>query len=287
MRNFFLITMSILGMGVILACNLGTIATQNPTAPSVSNTAVSTPVAPPAETTAPTQNAPQSTKVSFENVSLVIPTDLGVGANTTKTDDVEMPPFVNPSNGPMPQHIVITLNGYPIGREARIAVFKASEYASYTGATENTISELQSLNFQAGGNIPPDLGGTLETQASPVAIQNGHGLRYVTEIMGAYIPISNDQIYYYYQGMTNDGVYFVLAVLPINMSFLAPTYDPDAVIPSGGIQFPPYSNPNATTDDIKAYYDAIKQKMNAAAPNDFTPSLATLDTLIQSITVTP
>lgn len=241
----------------------------------------------PAATTAPTQNSPQGTKVTFENVSLVIPTGLGAGANTVKNDDVEMPPFENPSNGPMPQHIVITINGYPLPREARIAVFKASEYAGYADSTKLTISELQSLNFQAGGVVPPDLGSTFTAQAAPVAIQNGHGLRYVTEIMQAFVPISNDDTYYYYQGMTNDGAYFVLAVFPISASFLAPTSGADAVLPSGGIQFPPFSNPNATNNDINTYYDAVKQKMNTAAPTDFTPSITTLDAFIQSITVTP
>jgi hypothetical protein len=266
MKNLRKVVFVLAITGFILACNI------------ISAPATFTPIAP--------QNAPQGTKISFENVSLVIPTGLGTGANTTKTDNVEMPPFVNPSNGPMPQHIVITINGYPLAREARIAVFKASEYASYTESTKNTITELQSLNFQAGGEIPPDLGGTFEAQAGPVAIQNGNGLRYITETMEAFVPISNDQIYYYYQGMTNDGAYFVMAVLPISGSFLAPTGSSDAVIPPGGIQFPGFTNPNASSDEIQAYYAAVKDKLNAASSN-FTPSITTLDALIQSISVNP
>ncbi len=279
----------------ILACDISSAPTT--TAPDQQNVAtivagtiqamtVAAPATSPAATTVPTQNAPQGTNVTFENVSLVIPPSLGSGANTVKNEDVEMPPFVNPSFGPMPQHIVITINGYPIPREARIAIFKASEYASYTDLTKIIISELQSLNFQAGSEVPPDLGSTFTAQAAPAAIQNGHGLRYVTEIMQAEVPISNDETFYYYQGMTNDGAYFVQAVFPVSASFLAPTSGADAVIPADGIQFPPFSNPNVTMDDINAYYAAITQKMNSA-PNDFTPSLTTLDALIQSIIVTP
>ncbi len=263
----------------------GPLATQ----PSAAQPPAATQAVPtsPAATTPPTQNAPQGTKVSFENVSLIIPTGLGTGANTVKNNDAEMPPFVNPSNGPMPQHIVITINGYPLPREARIAIFKASEYAGYTDFTQNVISELQSFNFQSSGSIPQDLGSTFQAQAGSVAIPNGHGLRYITQIMEAAVPISNDQTYYYYQGMTNDKMYFVMAVLPINAAFLAPTGDSNAALPSGGIQFPPFSNPNATSNDINAYYDSVTQKMNTPAPNDFTPPLTTLDALIQSITVNP
>ena len=299
MKNFRKVIFVFAIAGLILACDIASAPTTAPNPQSVATIVAGTiqaitAAAPLATQPASTQSAPTQAPqpaagipVSFQNVRLVIPNDLGAGANTVKNDDVEMPPFVNPSFGPMPQHIVITINGYPLAREARIAIFKASEYAGYADSTKITISELQSLNFQAGGKVPPDLGSTFTAQAGSVAIQNGHGLRYITEIMEAFVPISNDQIYYYYQGMTSDGAYFVMAVFPVSASFLAPTDRADAVIPSNGIQFPPFSNPNATNNDINAYYDAVTQKMNAAAPNDFTPSITTLDALVQSITVNP
>ena len=308
MKNFQKIIFVIAAASLILACGIasapattapdqqnistvvaGTIQAITAATPTTAPAETAAPAAtsPAAATTAPTQSAPQGTKVSFENISLVIPISLGSGANTITNDDVEMPPFVNPSNGPMPQHIVITINGYPLPREAKIAIFKASDYASYADSTNLTISALQSLNFQAGGEVPSDLGSTFMAEAAPVAIQNGHGLRYVTQIMEAAVPISNDQTYYYYQGMTNDKAYFVMAVLPVSASFLAPTGGSDAVLPSDGIQFPPFSNPNATNNDINGYYDAVTQKMNTATPTNFTPSIADLDVLIQSITITP
>jgi hypothetical protein len=291
MHNFrkvvFIFAIAIL----ILACEIASAATPAPAQQNVATIVAGTlqaltAAAPPATVAVSTQTT-QGSKVSFMNISLVIPSSLGAGASSINTDNIEMPPFTNPSNGPMPLHVVFSIQGYPIARKASIAVFKASEYAKYADFTQNVISQLQSLNFQAGGKIPQELGGSFEAAAIPLAIQKGHGLRYVTQVMQAVVPISNDQIYYYYQGMTNDNTYYVMAVLPVKALFVASTGNPDSAVPPNGIQFPPFSNPNATNDEIQNYYNAITQKMNNAAPNDFTPSLPTLDALIQSITVNP
>ncbi len=237
-------------------------------------------------TVAPTR-PPQGIKVSFKNVSLVIPVGLGNGANTNQTEDVEMPPYPNPSSGPMPKHIVITIKGYPIASpvvsQAKIAIFKASEYAGYSNITPKAFSELQSYR---GGKVPPDwVFDAITIQASPTSIQNGHGVRYITQMIPS-VQISNDQIYYYYQGITNDQAYFVMAVFPVNASFLPSNYS-DQTVPPSGIPFPGITNPSASQNDLQAYYKAVEDKLNSTSQQDFKPPLSTLDALMQSIEVNP
>jgi hypothetical protein len=84
-------------------------------------------------------------------------------------------------------------------------------------------------------------------------------------------------LFYTFQGLTSDGKYYVAAILPINAAFLAADENPASPIPQDGIPF--------NMDQPQQYFDAVIQKLNSTDPNTFTPGLPSLDTLIQSITV--
>ena len=59
--------------------------------------------------------------------------------------------------------------------------------------------------------------------------------------------------------------------------------DPLAIPPPGGVQFPGYTTLNPS--DYESYFQAVTSALNSAAPGTFSPSLETLDALIESITV--
>jgi len=218
-----------------------------------------------------TPAAPSAPVYQFENISIAIPAALGTGATPSKTDDVELP-FINPSNGPMPQHTVLEISGYPLVRSARIMVFKASEYAAYTELTQKIINTLQTRTYETAQTAPEELTlGPLGPQTQSLSSENGHGLRYVTEILTAVVPVSNDQIFYYYQGVTNDGNYFVSAILPVNASVLV----------SNEVPFPDTGN----AQDFDLYFAAVSKNLSDADPSEFQPALGLLDSLIQSITI--
>ncbi len=218
----------------------------------------------------------------FENVSISIPNSLGAGITPARTDDVELP-FINPSNGPMPQHIVLDINGYAIGRKARIVIFKASEYSTYTDITQQAVTTLQTQPYQAGQPIAEALTlGPLNPQAKSFSSQNGHGLRYITEILTGVAPVSNDQVFYYYQGLTNDSLYYISAAFPISAAFLVADGNPASALPVDGIAFP---RDNAGAEEFNAYYAAISERLNTADAGVFQPSLGSLDSMIQSISI--
>lgn len=58
-------------------------------------------------------------------------------------------------------------------------------------------------------------------------------------------------------------------------------YSPEYPVPADGIPFDWDNYENVTT-----YIESVKQKLNVTDPNSFTPSLSTLDTMIQSISAT-
>ncbi len=235
-----------------------------------------------APTTAPT---PSGLPVNFGNVSLVIPSGLASGASFSTSVDVEYP-YINPSFGDMPEHTVIELNGFSLqGKIPRILVFQADQFAQYTESTQKIIAALQALPAQSNTDVPADLSTTFFAQTKFLSSSNFYGIRYLTEVLDGYSPINNEDIFYYYQGLSMDRKYYIEALIPINSTFLAPDSNPDSAVPVDGIPFSVNSMGDVTA--IQNYYNAVKDKLNTADPSAFTPSLGLLDELIQSIHIAP
>ena len=83
---------------------------------------------------------------------------------------------------------------------------------------------------------------------------------------------------YYFSYMT-----LIIAILPITSPMLVSDDNPESPVPSDGVPFN-YSDPNF---DFPGYMNAVSAKLNTAAPETFSPTMTTLDALIQSIQVTP
>jgi hypothetical protein len=215
--------------------------------------------------------------VSYNNVSFSIPLELNASAAASTSTNVEYP-YINPSGGPMAEHVVFDLTSYPVQGQPRIMVFKSSEYAAYGEPVQGVVTALL-----AGQDsilpLPKALAQGFYAQAKPVPFQNGHGVRILTEVLTNFAPITNREIFYYYQGITNDGAYFVAASFPVNASFLVA--DNNSPIPSDGVPF------NYPTDpDFEKYLNQISQKLNDTASENYSPSLLLLDKMIGSMQVT-
>lgn len=275
---------------VIMACSLTSVAPSSPPTsapiPSAANTALPLSTSSPSDTAAaPTvasPAAPSGTSVSYGNLSLVIPDGLSSGTTNTTGPDVEFP-YTNPSNGDMPQHVKVILNGYPVSGALlppEVMVFSAAQYAGYADLTQQIISTLQTLQYQDGQLLPAGLpSGTFNAHVQSVSLASGRGLRYLTQFDQSPLPANNQELIYYFNGLTADGASYVQVILPVTALFLAPDNNPNSQLPSGGVPF--------NMDQPAQYFQQIADKLNATAPDGFTPSLATLDALVQSITVTP
>jgi hypothetical protein len=67
--------------------------------------------------------------------------------------------------------------------------------------------------------------------------------------------------------------------LTVTASILPENEKPDASVPEGGVPIPTDIGVNSI------YYISVTEKLNSLAPEAYTPSLSTLDALIQSILV--
>jgi heat shock protein HslJ len=98
------------------------------------------------------------------------------------------------------------------------------------------------------------------------------GVSYVTVYRQDVSPFTNNEFHYTFQGVSNDGLYYV--------SIVAQASAPDFPVEIAG-DFD-YDAFNAKFND---YLNESVGKLNAAAPDAFSPSLTTLDALAQSFTI--
>ncbi|MDO9120323.1 MAG: hypothetical protein Q7U31_00960, partial [Anaerolineaceae bacterium] len=123
-----------------------------------------------------------------------------------------------------------------------------------------------------------------KAQVKYLDFQNGQGVRFLTEYAQYYAPVNNDDLFYAYQGITDDGKYWVSAILPINAAYLQAAYD-SVNVPDGGIPAPALNdNPNYSAE-MDAYYPLMLNLLNTTPDASFTPGLDCLDQYIQSLQI--
>lgn len=273
-----------LAMLVILACG-GTAPTAAPNVDTIvtqtlqAMTAAATEPPAQAATSEPEQLTPDGETVTVGDITFLIPNGLASGASSTITTDVELP-YVNPSYGDMPSHIKFTLENYAVQSSTftpEIMVFRSSEYAQYGGGNAEYLNTLQTLQYTDGQPLPEDLDTSFSAQPHALNFKNGHGVRYVTQIFQNFNPVNNEDLYYYYQGISDDGQFFVQAVLPINAPFLAADDSQNTPLPADGIPF--------SMDNFEGYLNDVALRLNSTDTFSFTPYLDHLDAMIESMLV--
>ncbi|HJR78626.1 MAG TPA: hypothetical protein VJ821_01055 [Anaerolineales bacterium] len=252
---------------------------------SLSRTSTPTPLQ---ETPTPivTNTSANGNVVTLNNVSLTLPTDL---ANDVQT---EMRSAVT-DGAPwevVPAYLKFTLTGYQLQElfhEPNIFVFPADEFGE---VNEGAAEQIDRLNKALAGS--PVLQETLPTvpwfNAAPliaagikiIPFQSGSGVRALTQYAQYAAPINNRELFYQFQGLTEDRKTYIIAILPVTAPFLAEDEKPDAPVPADGVPIPTDVGPN----DV--YYASITENLNSLSPDEFTPALDTLDDLVQSILVT-
>ena len=224
--------------------------------------------------------------VSFEYLHLVMPPTVasgGSGIKVPRSEGPDVPPWEI-----SPEHIQLDLDAYILqntGLQPQIFVYPAEEYAALQPAiAENTI-HLQKVLGNPSQPLTDDVLPTYLVNAvqlfrsnmKTVAFQNGLGIRMLTQIAQDFVPINNHDLIYFFSGLTHDGKYYVVAILPIKAPGLPEN--------SQSGEFPdPNDTMNAETA-LPEYYREITSLLNNTSADSFTPKLDLLDTLINSINI--
>ena len=277
-QNFF--TLSAL-MLAIVACGFFTPVV--PTPSTSVQTATPTPVPIPTNTPITTGST-----VVLNNVTISIPKGL---ANDALLDMVSA--ATDPNTPPWdlaPAHLEFTLTGYQLQNrfhQPKIYVYPANEYAQAMPTVTEQIKRIQNilagspLSKETMPNVPFfNAGPLIASNMQVLGFQSGGGVRMLTEYAQYPATINNYELFYHFEGLTSDGKYYIVAIMPVTAPILAEDDKPDATIPPGGVPI------TADTGPDDAYYASVTEKLNSIPPDAFTPSLTVLDALIRSIIVT-
>ncbi|RPI84425.1 MAG: hypothetical protein EHM41_13455 [Chloroflexi bacterium] len=249
--------------------------TATPAASGVPSSTATTGVEP---TTLPTQTpAPAEPTVPSAALDL---NGLAQAAATLVLPAVQ-PGADNPGAVAMPQRTLLWLYGYPITahvREPQIFIFSVEDLSMYEAAAR-AAQDLQTLlQSQPEGQTLPFLPlasdvQQMHTQVKTLEFKNGQGVRYLTQYGNGMSPINNQQVFYTFQGLTNDGQYYVAAVLPVYLTGL-PSYPTDTA-----------NLPLEFTSDYPNYVASMVNQLNLLNASDYAPDLGKLDALVMSIEV--
>jgi hypothetical protein len=233
-------------------------------------------------------------EVTVDPLRIVLPAGLasGVrGSQLPRADGQDLPYW-----GLTPGHTLLKLEGYLLQgkfHEPQIYVYPAQAYAEMVPGAFESIRRLDNILYSPGGSIGADqlpavpffnAGQVFASNVQVLSFQNGDGVRFLTEYAQYAASANNHDLFYHFQGVTRDGAYYVIAILPITVPVLAETSDGGAVLPAGGIPYSYFADP---TSDMQSYYTAITALLNATSPDAFNPTMDQLDLLIQSMRITP
>lgn len=195
-----------------------------------------------------------------------------------------------------PGHLQVSLGDYYVlqGKfhQPQIYVYPAMPYVELSPAAFESMHRLRNVMNPAAPFTADQLPAVPFFNAAQVfasniqliSFQNGSGIRFVTEYAQYAAPVNNHELIYHFQGFTDDGEYYIIAIFPITAPALAETSEAGATVPSGGIAYPDINDPNA---DFQGYYASVTDLLNATPSDAFTPALGQLDALIQSMWVAP
>jgi hypothetical protein len=235
------------------------------------------------------------TAVTFNPLSLVLPPEVASGASGSEF------PRVDGDDAAWwqktPGHLQVMLGDYYVLQgefhQPQIYVYPAQAYAEMVPAAFESIHRLNNILHDPGapiGNeqlpVVPFFNAqqVFASNIQVISFQNGHGVRFLTEYAQYAASANNTDLFYHFQGVTSDGAYYIIAVLPITAPGLAETSDGGAALPPAGIPYPYFANPNA---DMSGYYTAVTALLNSTPADAFTPTINQLDALIQSMRITP
>lgn len=234
------------------------------------------------------------TLVTIGRLTLEIPSSVASGASGG-----DIPPVTNedaPYWEKTPGHLSVSLNDSYVlqGKfhKPQIYVYPAIDYATLVPGAFESMHRLRNVISAVVPSTPEQLPAVPFFNAAQVfasniqmiSFQNGSGVRFLTEYAQNIAPVNNHDLFYHFQGFSNDGNYYIVAIFPITAPVLAEASDPGAALPAGGISFPDINDPNA---DFQGYYASVTDLLNSTSPEAFTPSISQLDALIQSMWVAP
>ena len=177
-----------------------------------------------------------------------------------------------------PDHVKFVFGNYPLTNtyhEPQILVYPANDFRNANDMAANHLNNL----WDTISNQPADpqlyiahffnAGQWLASQEAYLDFQNGSGVRYVTQYGQAAVPIGYPEMFYTYQGLTDDNAHYVSVIMPVSHPSLPDTSS--------------VTVDQAFSNNWDTYRQDIENQLDAQTPGSFVPSLLELDALVQTL----
>jgi hypothetical protein len=170
---------------------------------------------------------------------------------------------------------------YPV--EAYQAVAREAGIDEVSQRIEALQGLLQDRPDTIAGEIPvlPAFGNAdqqLATLLKYLDFDGGAGIRFVTHYGVEAAPITDHSTFYTFQGLTDDGEYYIAYYHPASTELLPADFEEIArLIPDHG----------TFVENFETYLQETNDRLAGADTTEFTPNLADLDTMIESLQIRP
>ena len=220
---------------------------------------------------------PDGSEVIYEGIRFVYAPSIASGVDPVSK------PSMEDIAGMIPEHIEFIFNSYVWNGSMHtptIYVYSVETYRSANEYSGEIIDDLKTLlqDRPAAPDTIPFLpmwnaGQMFRSNVEYLDFQNGSGVRFLTQYGQAIYPINNKDLFYTFQGLTNDGNWYVAAVLPVA--------NPE--LPSS--EEPPNGDWEAFSNNFEAHLIEMAILLEAQPDQAFSPNLSALDDLIHSLQV--
>lgn len=213
-------------------------------------------------------------------------------ASSVSGELVAAQPYIEPQPGGSgnPPFIRFSFDGEdanqfypPMGKY--LLVYPTSEYQSFLAennfSRDWSVNALQQIINQKLQN-PKEIPIAPVPTASQVFLSNteyrdfsgGRGVRFLTSYAQDASPLTNQSLLYVFQGLSDDGKYWVSFFYPVSTPVLPNTYE--------DVRDMDFTN---STSAFEAYLSETVAMLDKQSADQFTPNLDTLDALVKTITL--
>jgi hypothetical protein len=164
---------------------------------------------------------------------------------------------------------------------AQVLVYKAEDWINLDPSTAATVTNLKTLlatkpvSFTSPLPVLPPMSAqqALYAQAQYLDFQNGTGVGFLTYYTQAVDPITASDLFYTFQGLTNDGKYYVSVFHPVSTTLLP------ATAAMSGPQYEEFAK------NYETYLTTLTAQLDELIPAAYAPDLTLIQELVKSIEV--
>lgn len=196
-----------------------------------------------------------------------------------------------------PKHISFKLKIAKQNREATVKIISIDDYRRmysvshhYTKIFDENIKDSQKAlkdeKFRVKGEVPfipfYDAHQTITARVKHLSFENGNGIFFLTQYnQDSANPVNNDELTYFYQGISADGKKYVLAEYPASAAFLPKDNQADEF---EGYKIP-YPLSDSDVKNYKEYVAKITKRLENLSPDEFEPNLKAFEEIIRSLKI--